>query len=51
VGKDGLFAVVPQEYQELVAKELSLLWERIIVEPEGRNTTPASFFLPAIPKG
>ena len=41
VGKEGLFVVVSQQYKELVAKELSLPWEQIIVEPEGRNTAPA----------
>lgn len=41
VGKEGLFVVVPQQYKELVAQELSLPWEQIIVEPEGRNTAPA----------
>jgi mannose-1-phosphate guanylyltransferase len=41
VGKEGLFVVVPREYNELVAKELSLPWDQIIVEPEGRNTAPA----------
>jgi len=41
VGKDGLFVVVPQEYKELVAQELSLPREQILVEPEGRNTAPA----------
>ena len=41
VGKEGLFVVVPQEYKELVARELSLPWEQIIVEPAGRNTAPA----------
>lgn len=38
---EDLFVVVPKIYEELVRKELSLPWENIILEPEGRNTAPA----------
>ena len=41
VGEDGVYVVAARELAELIGAELGLLWERLIVEPFGKNTAPA----------